>query len=75
MSLNNGNTIEENKQYSFVLAGDKATLMFIWKPIEGLVVEQFQRGISGFAVQCKTHKPSRVVIDAAALDQGSPAVA
>ncbi len=75
MSLESGKAIEENERYSFVLAEDKASLMFIWKHIEGLVVEQFQGGISGFAAQCRTHKPARAVIDAAALDQGSPAVA
>ena len=37
--------------------------------------EAFQSGISGFAAQCKVHKPTRAVIDAAALDQDSPAVA
>lgn len=75
MSFKNGKIIEENERYSFVLTEDKTVLMFSWKHIEGLIVEIFQKGIAEFAAQCKAHKPTRAVIDAAELDQGSPAVA
>ncbi len=75
MNLENGKIVEENEKYSFVLTADKTVLAFGWKHAAGLAVEDFQKGIAGFAAQCKTHKPARAVIDAAALDQGSPAVA
>ena len=75
MGNKDGTTIEENEQYKFVLAENKATLIFSWNHIEGLSAESFRAGIAGFAAQCKAHKPQRAVIDAAALDQGSPAVA
>jgi hypothetical protein len=75
MSLKNGSMIDENSHYSFVLSEDKQALLFNWKHVEGLSVQDFRRGIAEFADQCKKHKPTRAVIDATELDQGSPAVA
>lgn len=75
MSLKNGSMIVENSHYSFVLSEDKQALLFNWKRVEGLSVPDFRKGIAEFAGQCKKHKPTRAVIDATKLDQGSPAVA
>lgn len=75
MNYKNGTIIEENDQYRFILSEDNSVLMFDWKHIKGLVVENFQSGIIEFAAQCKLHKPTRAVIDAVELDQNSPAVA
>ena len=75
MSVQNGKLLDENDAYSFVLSEDKQVLLFNWKHVKGLSVQIFQKGISEFAGQCKTHKPAHAVIDASALDQGSPAVA
>ena len=75
MSMKNGRMIDENSQYSFLLSEDKQALLFNWKPIKGLSAQDFRKGIAEFAGQCKKHRPTRAVIDATALDQGSPAVA
>lgn len=75
MSLENGSLIEENDQYRFVQSADKRALLFEWKHIDGLGIDDFRKGITEFASQCKIHRPVYAVIDAAALDQSSPAVA
>lgn len=72
MSFENGQSIGENGQYGFVLTEDGTALLFHWKHVEGLSAQDFRRGITEFADRCKTDKPSRAVIDASALDQGSP---
>lgn len=75
MIFEDGDLIEENEQYSFVLFDDRRVLLFSWKHIKGLVVENFQQAIARFAAECAARRPVHAVIDAVALDQGSPAVA
>lgn len=75
MSLGNEKTLSDNDQYSVVSIEDRNTLLFSWKSVEGLSVQIFRDGIIALADECRTHKPDRVVIDASALDQSSPAVA
>lgn len=74
MGMENGQLLEDNGHYEFVLAEDRNTLLFGWKYVEGLSTEDFRRGISEFAERCRTHKPARAAIDARALDQRSPAM-
>ena len=75
MSERDGIVVDENKQYSMVLSEDKKTILFDWKFVAGLGAGDFRAGIIEFAGRCKKHRPTRAVISAAALDQGSPAVA
>ncbi|WP_282605404.1 hypothetical protein [Pelagibius sp. Alg239-R121] len=75
MTVQIGKLLKDNSNYSFVQSEDKKLLLFNWKHVAGLSIQVFQRGISKFAEQCKRHKPTHAVIDARALDQGSPAVA
>ena len=74
MKLANGNLVEDNKQYSFVLDDSVKTLLFDWKFVEGLSAADFRAGIVRFADLCKVHRPLHAVINAVELDQESPAV-
>ncbi|MGH1541196.1 MAG: hypothetical protein ACRBHB_12290 [Arenicella sp.] len=75
MNTHTEKVLENNDYYTFYLTEDDAVLVFDWKPIKGLSINSFQSAIAEFAAQCEQHKPTRAVIDAAALDQQSPAVA
>lgn len=75
MSLENGTQLEDNAAYGFELSEDRKTLLFTWKRVEGLSVAIFKKGILEFAELCQSHGPAYAVINAAALDQMSPAVA
>lgn len=75
MSLGNATQLEDNAACHFELSEDGRILLFTWKRVEGLSVALFKRGIADFAQLCQSHRPDYAVIDAAALDQASPAVA
>lgn len=75
MYIRNGKIVEESSQYSITLNEDKTALIFSWQYIKGLSINDFQKGISEFAVECNNHKPNYAVIDASNFDQDSPAIA
>ena len=75
MSYNDKNVLIENEQYCFSEYEDKSLLLFEWRYVEGLSIMDFRKGITEFADQCRLVKPTYAVIDAAKLDQSSPAVA
>ena len=72
--MEDGTVLEDGDQYRIVLASDKKTVRFDWKYVEGIGVQDFGRGIATFAAQCRTHKPTRAVIDARKLDPKSDAL-
>ena len=74
MSLINDGNQGEHEQYSFALLENKNTMLFIWEYVEGLSIADFRDGIITLATQCKKMLPDHIVIDAASLDQNSPAV-
>jgi len=75
MSNTNEKIIEENDQYSTIFNKNEMLLMFSWKYVKGLSLDDFQKGITECAIQCKECRPHYAVIDASVLDQHSPAVA
>ena len=75
MSVENEVVVGEHDNYSFAFIEKKNTMLFIWEYVEGLSIQDFRDGIATFAAQCKEVMADHVVIDAAALDQASPAVA
>jgi len=75
MTIQNSQLLEETDHYTYHLTADKSAVLSRWKPVAGLSIEDFQNGIAGLAAQCATHRPARAAINAAALDQNSPAYA
>ena len=75
MSVKNEVVVAEHDKFSFAFIEKKNTMFFIWEYVEGLSIQDFRDGIAVFAAQCKKVMADHVVIDAAALEQNSPAVA
>jgi len=73
MSLENRTTMVDHAQYDISQSG--TDLLFTWKHIEGLSVDDMANGITEFANQCKAIKPGRAVIDARQLDPNCAALA
>ncbi|MFV1999026.1 MAG: hypothetical protein ACC654_01525 [Acidimicrobiia bacterium] len=67
------NVIKELEHYSISLSRDGTTMLFGWNDTRGLSALKFADGITDFAASCVTHQPTRAVIDARQLDQGSEA--
>lgn len=72
--MENEMTVENHPHYSIVLRADKKALVFNWKQVVELSLQDFRKGVAEFAGQCKTHKPSAAVIDARQLDPNGVAV-
>jgi len=72
--MENGTVLDNGDQYRIVLASDEKTVLFDWKNVEGIGVQEFGKGIAAFAGQCRTHRPTRAVIDARKLDRNSDAL-
>lgn len=67
-----GKTIKENKQYTISQSG--SNLVFTWKQVTDLSIEDMAKGIIEFAGQCKNHQPDHALIDARLLNPKSPAI-
>ena len=66
--------LEDNDRYRIVLASDQSYLLLDWKQRAGLGLEDFRKGVAEFAGRCKTHRPTRALIDASQLDPSGTAV-
>ena len=65
-------TLKEHEQYHISQSGQD--LLFTWKFVAGLSIEDMAKGIVDFANYCNTHKPKRALIDARQLDPICPAL-
>jgi len=72
--MENGTMLDNGDQYRIVLASDEKTLLFDWKNVEGIGVQDFSKGIATFAGHCRTHRPTLAVIDARKVDPDSDAL-
>lgn len=73
MAIQDGQLIEENDHYSITLDEENEALVFSWKHVAALSIQDMQNGIAEFAGQCRTQRPAHAVIDARKLDADSPA--
>jgi len=72
--MENGTLLANTDQYRIVLASDEKTVLFDWKHVEGIGVQEFGDGIATFAAYCGSHSPTLAVIDARKLDPKSDAL-
>ena len=71
----NGTVLADHNQYRIVLAPDQNALLFEWKRVEGMGLQDFRSGVAEFAGLCKTRQPTRALIDARQLDPSGTALA
>ncbi len=64
---------KDHDQYTFARLAENA-LLFTWKHVPGIGLEDFRNGIVAFADECKTERPGRAVVDARQLDPNSAAM-
>ena len=73
MTRQEGQLTEDNNHYRITLDKENEALVFSWKHVAALSIQDMQNGIAEFAGQCSTRRPARAVIDARKLDPDSPA--
>jgi hypothetical protein len=67
-------TIADTPNYTLSFTEDGDAIVLKWKHVAGLSAGDFRAGIDRFAHQCRARRATRAVIDAAQLDQSSPAI-
>ena len=59
--------IQNHAHYTISSLDNGQMLLFVWKQIADLSLENFKAGVASFANQCKKHRPKRIVFDARML--------